>query len=76
LPRKGKPDAARREFEHRRAFRSMVRWRTGCEGRISCLKGDFGLSRTRMDGLEGTRTWSGHGIFAHNLVHICALIPT
>jgi IS5 family transposase len=76
LPRKGKPNAQRRAVEHRRAFRAMVRWRTGCEGRISCVKRDYGLSRTRMDGLEGTRIWSGHGIFAHNLVHISALIPT
>ena len=52
----------------------MVRWRTGCEGRISCAKRDFGLSRTRIDGLAGARTWCGHGIFAHNLVKISGLI--
>lgn len=74
LPRKGKPDAARRAVEHRRAFRRMVRWRTGAEGRISCAKRDFGLARTRMDGLAGARTWSGHGVFAHNLVKISGLI--
>jgi transposase, IS5 family len=74
LPTKGKPNAARRQLEHRRAFKAMVRWRTGCEGRISCAKRDFGLARTRMDGREGARTWSGHGIFAHNLVKISGLI--
>jgi transposase, IS5 family len=47
----------------------MVRWRTGCEGRISCAKRDFGLARTRIDGL----TWVGHGIFNHNLVKIAQL---
>ena len=52
----------------------MVRWRTGCEGRISCAKRDFGLNRTRIDGLAGARTWCGHGIFAHNLVKISGLI--
>ena len=74
LPRKGRPTAARRELEQRRAFRKMVRWRTGCEGRISCAKRDFGLSRTRSDGLHGARTWCGHGIFAHNLIKIAGLI--
>ena len=73
LPRKGKPDAARREIQNRRAFKKMVRWRTGCEGRISCTKRDFGLARTRQDGIDGTRTWCGHGIFAHNLVKIAGL---
>ena len=74
LPRKGRPNAARRQIENRRAFRRMVRWRTGCEGRISCAKRDFGLARTRIDGLTGARTWVGHGIFNHNLVKISALI--
>jgi len=74
LPTKGKPTAARRKVENRRAFRKMVRWRTGCEGRISCAKRDFGLSRTRIDGLAGARTWCGHGVFAHNLVKISGLV--
>ena len=74
LPRKGRPTVARREVEQRRAFKKMVRWRTGCEGRISCAKRDFGLNRTRIDGLHGARTWCGHGIFAHNLVKIAGLI--
>ena len=74
LPRKGRPTVARREVEQRRAFKKMVRWRTGCEGRISCAKRDFGLNRTRIDRLHGARTWCGHGIFAHNLVKIAGLI--
>jgi IS5 family transposase len=74
LPRKGKPNAQRREIQNRRAFRKLVRWRTGCEGRISCAKRDFGLARTRIDGLHGARTWCGHGIFAHNLVKIAGLL--
>jgi IS5 family transposase len=47
--------------------------RTGSEGRISCLKRDFGWNRTRIDGLDGARTWCGHGVFNHNLVKIAAL---
>jgi transposase, IS5 family len=74
LPRKGKPNAYRREIQNRRAFKTMVRWRTGCEGRISCAKRDFGLARTRLDGLHGARTWCGHGIFNHNLVKIAGLL--
>ena len=73
---KARPNAARRQVENRRAFRKMVRWRTGCEGRISCAKRDFGLNRTRIDGLAGARTWCGHGIFAHNLVKISGLIES
>jgi len=74
LPRKGKPNAQRRAIQNRRAFRETVKWRTGCEGRISCAKRDFGLARTRIDGLHGARTWCGHGVFAHNLVKIAGLL--
>ena len=74
LPTKGKPSAARRAVESQPEFQDLVRWRTGCEGRISCLKRDFGWSRTRMDGLEGARTWCGHGIFNHNLAKIAVLV--
>jgi IS5 family transposase len=74
LPTKGKPSASRRALENRAQFQRLVKWRTGSEGRISCLKRDFGWNRTRLDGLEGTRTWCGHGVFNHNLVKIAALV--
>jgi IS5 family transposase len=74
IPRKGRPGAARRQVEAARPFQRMVRWRTGSEGRISCIKRDYGCRRTRMDTLAGARTWTGHGIFAHNLTKIAALI--
>jgi transposase, IS5 family len=73
IPRKGKPGAARREFEHRRAFRDKVKWRTGSEGRINHLKRTYSWNRTELTGIEGARTWCGHGVFAHNLVKISAL---
>ena len=76
LPRKGRPTIARRQVESRRAFRRHVRWRTGIEGRISCVKRDFGLNRTRFDGLDGARTWCGHSVFHHNLVKIGNLVTT
>jgi IS5 family transposase len=50
-----------------------VKWRTGCEGRISTLKRGYGWDRSRIDTLEGARTWVGHGVLAHNLIKIAAL---
>ena len=73
IPRAAKPGAARREFEHRRAFRDKVKWRTGSEGRINHLKRSYGWNRTELTGITGARTWCGHGVFAHNLVKISAL---
>jgi IS5 family transposase len=74
LPTRGKPNAAQRELQQRPAFQRLVKWRTGSEGRISCLKRDFGWNRTRIDGLGGARVWCGHGVFNHNLVKIAGLI--
>ena len=73
IPRKGKAGVARQQVEHRRAFRRTVKWRTGCEGRISTLKRGYGWDRTRLDSLEGAKTWTGQGIFTHNLIKIAAL---
>lgn len=73
IPRKGRPGKARQAEEHRRAFRRTVKWRTRSEGRISTLKRGYGWDRTRIDGTEGARIWTGHGILAHNLVKISAL---
>jgi IS5 family transposase len=73
IPRKGQPGPARHDTEHRRSFRDLVKWRTGCEGRIAHLKRRSGWNRTMLDGLTGARTWCGHGVFAHNLTKISAL---
>ncbi len=73
IPRRSKPSAARRNFEHRRAFRDKVKWRTGSEGRINHIKRSYGWNRTEFTTLRGARTWCGHGVFAHNLVKIGAL---
>jgi IS5 family transposase len=73
IPIKGKPNAARRQIEQRRAFKKLIRWRTGSEGRINCAKRDFGLNRTRYTGINGARTWCGHGVFNHNLIKIAIL---
>ena len=73
IPRMSKPGAARREFEHRRAFRDKIKWRTGSEGRINHPKRSYGWNRTHLTGIHGARTWCGHGVFAHNLVKISTL---
>ena len=54
-------------------FRRTVKWRTGCEGRISHLKRNYGWDRTMIDTTEGARIWTGHAVLAHNLAKIAAL---
>jgi transposase, IS5 family len=73
IPRKAKISPARRDIEHTRGFRRLVKWRTGCEGRISYLKRGYGWGRTHLGGREGAAIWCGHGVFAHNLIKISAL---
>jgi IS5 family transposase len=73
IPRKGKVSKARQTHERRPAFRRTVKWRTGCEGRVSHLKRNYGWDRSRLDTTEGVRTWTGHGVFAHNLTKIATL---
>ena len=73
IPRKGRPTKARQAHERRRSFRQNMKWRTGCEGRISHLKRNYGWDRTMIDTTEGARTWTGHGVFAHNLTKIATL---
>jgi IS5 family transposase len=74
IVRKGRQSAARRVVERRRGFVKLIKWRTGSEGRISSLKRDFGWGRSLMDGIGGTRTWCGYGIFANNSIKISGLI--
>jgi len=70
IPRQATTSPARKALEHGRGFRKLVKWRTGCEGRISYLKHRYGWDRTRLDGRQGAAIWCGHGVFAHNLVKI------
>ena len=73
IPRRATTSPARKAIEHRRGFRKLVKWRTGCEGRISYLKRGYGWDRTLLDGKNGAAIWCGHGVLAHNLVKISAL---
>ncbi len=51
-----------------RAIRAALKWRTGCEGRISALKRRHGLRRCRYRGLAGMERWVGLGIIANDLL--------
>jgi len=73
IPRQATTSAARKAIEHSRGFRKLVKWRTGCEGRISYLKRGYGWDRTHLDGRQGAAIWCGLGVFAHNLVKIADL---
>ena len=70
IPRTGKPSRARAGIEHTDSFVAAVKWRTGCEGRISHLKRDCGWRRTRLRSHNGARIWCAHGVFTHNLIKI------
>ena len=73
IPRRGRPGAARQCVERSRGFRHLVKWRTGSEARISCLKRDYGWSRTLNDTEAGARRWCGWGVLAHNATKVAAL---
>ena len=73
IPRQATTSPARKAVKHGRGFRKLVKWRTGCEGRISYLKRGYGWDRTRLDGKHGAAIWCGHGVFAHNLAKIATL---
>jgi IS5 family transposase len=73
IRRQARTSPARKAIEHHRGFRRLVRWRTGCEGRISYLKRGYGWDRTQLDSRHGAAIWCGHGVFTHNLVKIAAM---
>ena len=76
IPRRGKPGPARTQVQRSRRFVRLVKWRTGSEARISCLKRDFGWRRSLFDGIDGAAMWCGWGVLAHNSIKISALAQT
>jgi IS5 family transposase len=74
IPRKGKPGVARQNVQRKRGFVKLVKWRTGSEARVACVKREWGWSRMLMDGEHGAATWAGWGIFGHNSNKISALV--
>ncbi len=63
------PRAARGEENKakRRWFRRALRWRTGCEAKISVLKRRYGLWRCRYRGRAGMERCVGFGVIANDL---------
>ena len=59
IPRQATTSAARKKLEHSRGFRELVKWRTGCEGRISYLK--QATAGTAPTWTAGTEPRSGAG---------------
>jgi IS5 family transposase len=51
----------------RRWFRRALRWRTGCEAKISVLKRRYGLGRCRYRGMAGMERCVGFGVIANDL---------
>jgi hypothetical protein len=76
LRHRGKPNQARVKVQRAPAFIKPVKWRTGSENRISCLKRDFLWRRTLFDGQTGAQTWCGWGVLAHNSLKISKLAAT
>jgi IS5 family transposase len=58
-----------------RAARAALRWRTGCEGRISALKRRHGLRRCRYRGASGMQRWVGLGVLANDLLVLARAGP-
>jgi IS5 family transposase len=72
LPRPGRKRAARRAHERQRWFRRGLRWRVGCEGRISVLKRRHGVNRCLYHDVEGMDRWVGLGVISSNLIVIAS----
>ena len=63
IPRKGKPGKARQDVEHSPEFRDLVKWRTGCEGRISHLKRRYGWDRSLVLGANAPQPGAATGFW-------------
>jgi IS5 family transposase len=51
-----------------RLARAALRWRTGCEARVSALKRRHGLRRCRYRGESGMQRWVGLGVIVNDLL--------
>lgn len=76
IPRRGRPGPQRTGIQRGRRFVRLVKWRTGSEARISCLKRDWGWRRTLLDSHSGVQVWCGWGVLAHNTTKITRLQQT
>ncbi len=67
MPKRGRLDKPRKQYQRQYWFRRLQRFRAGGEAKISLLKRKFGLRRSRLRGLQGMGMDVGWGILAHNL---------
>jgi IS5 family transposase len=51
----------------RRTQRRLTRYRVGAEGRISHLKRERGLRRSRLKGNAGEATWTNWAVLTYNI---------
>jgi IS5 family transposase len=58
--------AGRQQPGSKRTQRRLRRYRTGAEGRISHLKRQYGMDRSRLKGDEGQQIWTEWAILAYN----------
>jgi transposase, IS5 family len=73
IPRRGRPNQARARLQSSARFTKLVKWRTGCEGRVATLKRNWAWNRTLMTGIDGATTWCAWGVLAQNATKIVAL---
>jgi IS5 family transposase len=76
IPNLSTKSAERKALQHKRWFRNAMKWRTGCEGRISLLKRRHGLDRCRYKGTDGMKRWVGLGVIADNLINIAQALES
>jgi hypothetical protein len=53
--------------DSKRTGRRLYRYRAGAEGRISHLKRDYGMGRSRLRGAARSSAWCAWAILAYNL---------
>ena len=70
IPNYNSRDPARKREQKKPWFRNGLRWRSGCEGRISVGKRRHGLNRCRYRGDNGMKRWVGLGVISDNLINI------
>jgi transposase, IS5 family len=61
IPRQATTSPARKAIEHGCGFRKLVKWRTGCEGRISYLKRSYGWDPHAWTAERERRSGAGTG---------------
>lgn len=61
VPSQSTKSSQRKQRQKKRWFKEAMRWRTGCEGRISVLKRRHGLNRSRYKETDGMKRWVGLG---------------